>query len=191
MQSLQRTLSSETTYQVVMVAAMLELLLLGALLPRTPDSGAPVCFAAVAGLRLLALLTLAGVLGTQRDTVRDPVHCTAEPLGALIALSIWGAILAPPELWAAAAELRVGLPVTLISSVALSGGFYAALRLHPAIGWGFLGLIFSALFVQHWQLEPLGGALSAVIALGVGLCAGLWLLTFRTGRSKIGQGDPA
>lgn len=172
--NLQRALSSETTYQLVMVAAMLELLLLGALMPRTPDGGAPVGFAAVSGLRFAALLALAALLATQRNTVK--------PLEALIALSIWGAMLAPPELWAAALELRSSLPTTLVSSVALSLGFYAALRLQPVIGWGYLALMFSALFVQHWQLEPLGSALIAVIALG----AGLWLFA-----NRIGKGAPA
>lgn len=182
MRSVQHTLSGETAYQLVMVAAMLELLLLGALLPRTPDAGAPVCFAAVSGLRLITLLALAGLLATQRDAV--------EPLSALIALCIWGAMLAPPELWAAAAELRVGLPLTTISSIALSSGLYAAMRLQRAIGWGFLALIFSAVFVQNWQLEPLGVALSAVIALG----AGLWLLAVHTSRvqsSRFEKGEPA
>ena len=175
--NLQRALSSETTYQLVMIAAMLELLLLGALIPRTVDTGAPVGFAAVSGLRFAALLALAGWLAAQRQIIK--------PLEGLIALSLWGAMLAPPELWAAALELRSGLPVTLISSIALSAGFYAALRLRPVIGWGFFALIFSALFMQHWQLEPLGWALLAMIALG----AGLWLLALRA--SHLEQGEPA
>ena len=170
--SLQRTLSSETAYQLVMVAALLELLLLGALLPRTPDGGAPVAFATVSGLRLMTLLALAGWLSAQRHI--------SQPLEAMGALCIWGAMLAPPELWAAALELRSGLPTTMISSIALSLGFYAGLRLQPVIGWGYFTLIFSALFVQHWQLEPLGLALIAVIALGIGLWSlGLWLLANR------------
>ena len=175
--SLQHALSSETAYQLVMVAALLELLLLAGLMPRTPDGGAPIGFAAVSGLRLMTLLALAGVLATQRQTVK--------PLEGLIALSLWGAMLAPPELWAAALELRSGLPVTLVSSLALSLGFYAGLRLHFVIGWGFLALIFSALFVQDWQLEPLRIALIAVIALG----AGLWLFAFR--KSQTEKGAPA
>lgn len=184
MPSLQRTLSSETAYQLVMVAAMLELLLLGALMPRTPDAGAPVCYAAVSGLRLMTLLALAGLLATQRNTVK--------PISALIALSLWGAMLAPPELWAAAVELRSGLPVTIVSSIALAGGLYAALRLHRVIGWGFLALMFSAVFMQDWQLEPLRLALVAVIALGIGL----WLLAFKNDRSQSNrlqssQGEPA
>ena len=169
---LKAALSSETAYQLVMVAAMLELLLLGALMPRTPDGGAPIGFAAVSGLRLMTLLALAAVLATQRNTVK--------PISATIALCIWGAMLAPPELWAAATELRNGLPVTMISSIALSGGFYAALRLHRAIGWGFLALIFSALYMQDWKSEPLGSALIAVIALG----AALWLIAFNTEHGK-------
>ena len=181
--SVQHTLSSETLYQLVMVTALLELLLLGALLPRTPNAGAPVCFAAVSGLRLAALLALAGLLASQRNPVR--------PLGALIALSIWGAMLAPPELWAAAIELRVGLPLTIISSIALSGGLYAALRVHRAIGWGFLTLICAALLMQNWQLEPLGMPLGAVIALGTGL----WVLSFhgngvQADRVQSIQGEP-
>ncbi len=175
--NLQRALLSETAYQLVMIAALLELLLLGALMPRTPDGGAPVGFAAVAGLRLMTLLALAGWLATQRQI--------SQPLEAMGALCIWGAMLAPPELWAAALELRNGLPVTLVSSIALSLGFYAALHLRPVIGWGYFTLIFSALFVQHWQLEPPGLALSAVIALG----AGLWLLTFC--KSHLDKGAPA
>ena len=172
MPNLQRTLSSETAYQLVMVAAMLELLLLGALMPRTPDGGAPIGFAAVSGLRLMTLLALASLLAAQRNTVK--------PLEATIALCIWGAMLAPPELWAAATELRSGLPVTVISSIALSGGLYAALRLHRVIGWGFLALIFSALYMQDWKSEPLGSALIAVIALG----AALWVIAFNTDRSS-------
>ena len=170
--NLRRTLSSETAYQLVMVAAMLELLLLGALMPRTPDGGAPVAFAAIAGLRLITLLALASLLSAQRNAVK--------PLEATIALCIWGAMLAPPELWAAATELRSGLPVTVISSIALSGGLYAALRLHRVIGWGFLALIFSALYMQDWKSEPLGSALIAVIALG----AALWLIAFNTEHGK-------
>lgn len=182
--SLQSALSSETAYQLVMVSAMLELLLLGALLPRTPGDGAPVCFAAVSGLRFAALLALAALLATQRNTVK--------PISALISLSIWGAMLAPPELWAAAAELRSGPPVTIISSIALSSGLYAALHLQRVIGWGFLALIFSALFMQDWQLEPLGTPLVAVIALGFAL----WLLAFNNDRFKSSriqssEGDPA
>ena len=177
--SVQTALSSETAYQLVMVSALLELLLLGALLPRTLDAGAPICYAAVSGLRLIALLALAALLATQRRCVG--------PVSALIALSLWGAMLAPPELWAAAAELREYLPTTMISSIALSIGCYAALRLHRVIGWGFLALIFSALVVQHWQLEPFGVALGAVTLLG----AGLWLLTLNTARSRISRGEPA
>ncbi len=175
--NLQRALGSETAYQLVMVAALLELLLLAGLMPRTPDGGAPVAFAAVSGLRMMTLLALAGLLATQRQTVK--------PVIGLIALSLWGAMLAPPELWAAALELRSALPVTLVSSLALSLGFYAGLRLHPAIGWGYLTLIFSALFMQDWQLEPLRIALIAVIALGTGL----WLLAFY--KSQPEKGAPA
>jgi hypothetical protein len=153
-------LTAEAPYQLVMIGAFVELLLLGALVPRAAGV-APLCFEIIAGLRLALLLALAVMLGAR------PEPPTVS--GALGALLLWGALLAPPELWAFALEARSGLPVTALSSVALAGGLYAALRLHRTAGWTFLALVVGALTLQGWSLEPLRAGLSAVIALAVAL----------------------
>lgn len=84
----------EAPYQLVMVAVILELVVLAMLSPRGIPAD-PQVVIGVSGIRLVALVWLAGLL-------RDEAPRTAWP-----ALLVWAAILWPPEIWAHALEARV------------------------------------------------------------------------------------
>jgi hypothetical protein len=156
--SLEPVLTAEAPYQLVMVGALVELLLLGALLPRIPGV-APVCFEILAGVRLTLLFALAGLLAAQPEPPRVLAGCSA--------LALWGALLLPPELWAFALEARAGFPLSALTSILFAVGFYAALRVHRALGWGYALVFVTAVAMQGWRLEPIGGPLLAPIALAV------------------------
>ena len=84
----------EAAYQIVMIAAILELGALAVLSPRSIPA-APQVVIGVSGIRLLALIALAGV-------VRE-----VPPRSAWPALLVWAGILWPPEFWAHALEATV------------------------------------------------------------------------------------
>lgn len=176
-----KALSAEVPYQIVMITAILELLLLATLAPRS-SGVAPLCFEAVAGLRLAALVVLGAILASSSDGRRhhpweDPA--TIEPLPdpkrsrleAITALGLWGAILLPPELWAFALEARAELPWTALLSIALGVGSFAAIRAHSRLGWSFPASIIVVYALQGFRLEPLSPVLIALAIVGVALLA--------------------
>jgi hypothetical protein len=174
-------LTAEPPYQVVMIAAMLELLLLAALAPRS-GGVAPLSFEVIAGLRLIALLVLGTMLGVGIGQRRSLLETSPEPvdpqplrskLQGALALALWGLILLPPELWAFALEARVGFPPTAVTSLMLGIGSFAALRVHARLGWAYPLLTVLLFAAQGFTLEPLSPAL---IVLGVG---GLAILFWR------------
>jgi hypothetical protein len=170
-----RALSAEGPYQVVMITAILELLLLATLAPRS-SGFAPLCYEAVAGLRLAAGIVLGVMLATARSPRRedDPDDFTTPPvsrLEGLVTLGVWSAILFPPELWAFALEARAGLPWTALTSLAVSVGCFAALRWHPRIGWVFPALVVTAYLLQGIRLEPPSVSVLILSALGLSLLA--------------------
>ncbi len=81
----------EAAYQIVMIAAILELGALAVVSPRSIPA-APQVVIGVSAIRLLALIAQAGL-------VRD-----VPPRSAWPALLVWAGILWPPELWAHALE---------------------------------------------------------------------------------------
>jgi hypothetical protein len=172
-----KALIAETPYQIVMIAAILELLLLATLAPRSSGT-VPLCFEAVAGLRLAALVLLGALLASSGDGRRhhpweEPAPMEAAPdtkrsrLEAVAALALWGAILLPPELWAFALEARAGIPWTLVSSVLLGVGTFAAIRAHARLGWSFPAAIVAVYAAQGFRLEPLSPALIVFAVVGV------------------------
>ena len=150
-------LTAEASYQIVMIGALLELVLLVALAPRGLGA-APVCYSTVAALRLTALIVLGAVLGMGRDAPKRV---------GIVALSVWGAILFPPELWAFALEARGGLPVSSLLSVVLGIGVFAALRWHAHFGWAWVAVMALTLLSVQFTLEPLSLAPLIVAALGL------------------------
>ncbi len=168
-----RHLTAEPPYQVVMIVAMLELLLLAALAPRS-GSAAPLSFEAVAGLRLVALLVLGTMLGVGVGQRRSLLETGPEPvdprplrskLQGALALALWGTILVPPELWAFALEARAGFPLTAVMSLLLGIGSFAALRVHARLGWAYPLLAVLIFAAQGFTLEPLSPTL---IVMGLG-----------------------
>jgi hypothetical protein len=149
--------TGELPYQIVMIGALLELLLLAVLAPRGLGA-APVGYIAVSGLRLVALLALGVIVGVQSNVSKK---------AGVIAIIVWGAILLPPELWAFALEARAGVPVSSVLSVMLSIGIVAALRWHARLGWIWVGIIALFLTGIGFNLGTLSPAL--LIAGFVGL----------------------
>jgi hypothetical protein len=125
-------LQREFPYQIVMVAVILELIILAALMPRGFGSE-PLAYSIIAVLRLGALMACGFAL---RDTA---------PRIALVALALWGFVLAPPELWAYALEARSGLPTTALTSLLVAFGAYSSARISKAVAFGFIGIIGAAL----------------------------------------------
>jgi hypothetical protein len=154
-------LTAELPYQIVMIGALLELLLLVALAPRGLGA-APIAYAAVAGLRLIALLALGVIVG---------LNSTTSKRAGAVALLVWGTILLPPELWAFALEARSGLPVSSVLSVMLTVGIFAALRWHARLGWVWVGLIALLLTSLRFNLEPLSPALLIAGLVGAAFLA--------------------
>jgi hypothetical protein len=149
----------EIPYQVLSVVIALELLTLAALSPRTTGLE-PLGFHAIGCLRFVGLLILAALLHE------------AKPRDAILAVSLWAVILAPPELWAFSIEAREGLPTSLISSYVIALGAYAFARLLPSAAQIFPALGVLALFFNGFQ--PSVYSVPMLLLLGSGLiCLGL------------------
>ncbi|MFN3265811.1 MAG: hypothetical protein ACK41E_03125 [Deinococcales bacterium] len=131
-------LREELPYQTLCVFLALEILVLAALSPRTTGVE-PVGFHALGCLRLCALTFLGSLL-----YAHPPRH-------ALTALTLWGIILAPPELWAFALEARDGIPPTLITSVLCGFGAYGFARIFPNFAQIFPALGVLVLFVNGFM----------------------------------------
>ncbi len=152
-------LIKEFPYQVMMIVVILELLLLAALMPR--GFGAePLAYPVIAALRLGGLCISA--VGLKDE---PPRH-------AFVALALWGALLAPPELWASALEARAGVPLTLFSSVIIAGGVYSSLRLSRSFGFAFCAFSLGTLAWSGFDPTPLSNLWIVLI----GLCAALMLV---------------
>jgi hypothetical protein len=150
-------LTAEVPYQIVMIGALLELLLLAVLAPRGLGA-APVGYIAVSGLRLVALLALGVILGVGNTTSRR---------AGTVALVVWGTILLPPELWAFALEARGGVPVSSLLSMTLSVGIFAALRWHAHLGWIWVAAVALLLTGIGFTLEPLSPVLLIAGCIGI------------------------
>jgi hypothetical protein len=151
----------EVPYQVVMIAAILELIVLAVLSPRGIPAD-PQVLLGVSGIRFLALIGLAGLVHDE------------PPRAAWPALSVWALILWPPELWAHALEAtamdawRTGLGTVLIAFAA-----HTAARRVGAFWWLvvmlFVGSVFVPIFSPLHQLVsssvPWWILLALVIAL--------------------------
>jgi hypothetical protein len=131
----------ETPYQLVMVAAILELIVLAVLSPRGIPAD-PQVLIGVSGIRLLALIGLAGL-------VHDEPPRTAWP-----AIIVWAAILWPPELWAHALEARVlDAWRTAFGSVLLGFAAHTVARRVGGAWWIAVVLLAASVFVP--MLSPL------------------------------------
>jgi hypothetical protein len=128
----------ELPYQTLCVFLALELLVLVALTPRTTGLE-PFGFHALGCLRLCGLMFLGSLLHQH------------QPRHALTALTIWGVVLCPPEVWAFALEARDGLPLTVISSLLCGYGAYGFARLFPSAAQVFPALGVMALFFNGFQ----------------------------------------
>jgi hypothetical protein len=149
-------LTKEFPYQVVMVIVILELLILAALMPRG-FSAEPLAYPIIAALRLGGLCVSAFAL---RDTA---------PRHAFAALTIWGALLAPPELWSYALEARAGLPVTLFGSLLIAGGVHSSAHLSRRLTLAFVAFGLVALTWSRFDLTRFSNFWIVLIALCVAL----------------------
>jgi hypothetical protein len=131
-------LREELPYQTLCVFLALEVLVLVALTPRTTGLE-PLGFHALGCLRLCGLMFLGSLLHQH------------PPRYALAALTIWGVVLAPPEIWAFALEAREGLPLTVVSSLVCGYGAYGFARLFPNAAQVFPALGVLALFFNSFQ----------------------------------------
>jgi hypothetical protein len=131
-------LREELPYQTLCVFLALEILVLAALTPRTTGLE-PLGFHALGCLRLCGLMFLGSML-----------HQYA-PKYALVALSLWGVLLAPPELWAFSLEARDGFPLTLFSSLLCAYGAFAFAKFFPNAAQVFPALGVMALFFNGFQ----------------------------------------
>lgn len=112
----------EGPYQVALVAAIVEALAVAALLPRGPGSE-PVAHVVVTGVRAGALVAL-GVLLRELG-----------PRAAWPALLAWAGLTVAPQLWAYAADARLGAaPVAVVGATAYGLGAHALAR-RPARAW--------------------------------------------------------
>jgi hypothetical protein len=128
----------ELPYQTFCVFLALELLVLVALTPRTTGLE-PLGFHALGCLRLCGLMFLGSLLHQH------------PPRFALAALTIWGVVLAPPEIWAFALEAREGFPLTVISSLLCGYGAYGFAKVFPSAAQIFPALGVMALFLNSFQ----------------------------------------
>ncbi len=137
----------EVPYQLVMIAAILELIVLAVLSPRGIPSD-PQVLMGVSTIRLLALIGLAGL-------VHDDAPSTAWP-----ALLIWALILWPPELWAHALEATVtDAWRTGLGSVLIAFAAHTVARRAGTLWWVVIALFAASVFVP--MLSPLNQLVSS------------------------------
>jgi hypothetical protein len=131
----------EVPYQLVMVAAILELIVLAVLSPRGIPTD-PQVLIGVSSIRLLALIGLAGL-------VHDEPLRTAWP-----ALFVWALMLWPPELWAHALEATApDAWKTAVGSVVLAFAAHTVARRVGGAWWVVVVLFAASVFVP--MLSPL------------------------------------
>jgi hypothetical protein len=131
-------LREELPYQTLCVFLALEILVLAALSPRTSGLE-PLGFHALGCLRLCGLMFLGSLLYQHA------------PKYAFAALTLWGIILSPPEIWAFALEAREGFPLTIFSSLLCAYGAYAFARLFSNAAQIYPALGVMALFMNGFQ----------------------------------------
>ncbi len=131
----------EVPYQLVMIAAILELIVLAVLSPRSIPAD-PQVLMGVSSIRFLALIGLAGLVHDEPPRVAWP------------ALLVWALILWPPELWAHALEATViDAWRTALGSVLIAFAAHTIARRVGAAWWVVVILFAAAVFVP--MLSPL------------------------------------
>jgi hypothetical protein len=139
--------SREVPYQLVMIAAILELIVLAVLSPRGIPSD-PQVLMGVSGIRLLALIGLAGL-----------VHDDA-PRMAWPALLVWVLVFLPPELWAHVLEATLtDAWRTALGSMLLAFAAHTLARRAGAVWWVVVAIFAATVFVP--TLSPLNQLVSS------------------------------